>query len=49
VLHSLGAVEGHALDIRDHDGLGRRQREVVLFDYEQLLVDCYLVVVVQNF
>ena len=49
VLHSLGAVEGHALDIRDHDGLGRRQREVVLFDYQQLLVDCYLAVVVQNF
>jgi hypothetical protein len=48
MINSIRAEEGAMVNIAEHDGAGSRQREVVLLDDHEVLVDGHLLVVVED-
>lgn len=46
---SFAAIEGDGVDVGEEDGLGGRQREVVLVDHDEFFIHCHLAILVEYF
>lgn len=46
---SLGDDERDSFNITEEDGFGGGEREIVLIDNDEILIDGYLVVLIENF
>lgn len=46
---SLGDDEGDCFNIAEEDGFGGSERKIVLIDHDEVLIDCNLAILVENF